>query len=53
MGASCDDFTTDLRTPHRFGSRGTDDDKHHGQQESLDCPQAVWCFDWVGHSNNP
>jgi hypothetical protein len=24
------------RTPHLFGSRGTDDDKHLGQRESLD-----------------
>jgi hypothetical protein len=36
MGASRDDFTKYPRTPHLFGSRGTDDDKHFGQQESLD-----------------
>jgi hypothetical protein len=36
MGASHDDFTKYPRTPHLFGSRGTDDDKHLGQQESLD-----------------
>src|SRR3984893_11796118 len=36
MGASRDDFTKYPRTPHLFGSRGTDDDKHLGQQESLD-----------------
>jgi hypothetical protein len=36
MGASRGDFTKYPRTPHLFGSRGTDDDKHLGQQESLD-----------------
>src|SRR5271168_3978978 len=36
MGASRDDFTKYPRTPHLFGSRGTADDKHLGQQESLD-----------------
>jgi RNA ligase len=36
MGASRDDFTKYPRTPHLFGSRGTDDDKHLGPQESLD-----------------
>lgn len=36
MGASREDFTKYPRTPHLFGSRGTDDDKHLGQQESLD-----------------
>jgi len=36
MGASRDDFTKYPRTPHLFGSRGTDDDKHLGHQESLD-----------------
>jgi RNA ligase len=35
MGASNDDFTKYPRTPHLFGSRGTDDDKHLGQAESL------------------
>jgi len=35
MGASSNDFTKYPRTPHLFGSRGTDDDKHLGQQESL------------------
>lgn len=34
MGASRDDFTKYPRTPHLFGSRGTEDDKHLGQQES-------------------
>jgi hypothetical protein len=34
MGASRDDFTKYPRTPHLFGSRGTDDDKHLGAQES-------------------
>jgi hypothetical protein len=36
MGASRGDFTKYPRTPHLFGSRGTDDDKHLGQRESLD-----------------
>src|SRR5439155_3360787 len=36
MGASHDDFTKYPRTPHLFGSRGTDDDRHLGQAESLD-----------------
>ena len=36
MGASHDDFTKYPRTPHLFGSRGTDDDKHLGRQKSLD-----------------
>jgi hypothetical protein len=35
MGASRDDFTKYPRTPHLFGSRGADDDKHLSQQESL------------------
>jgi RNA ligase len=36
MGTSRDDFTKFPRTPHLFGARGTDGDKHLGQQESLD-----------------
>src|SRR5438105_10960904 len=36
MGASRDDFTKYPRTPHLFGSRGTDDDKHLDREESLD-----------------
>jgi hypothetical protein len=36
MGASRDDFIKYPRTPHLFGSRGTDDDKHLGQRESSD-----------------
>jgi hypothetical protein len=36
MGASRDDFTKYPRTPHLFGSRGTDDDRHLGHKESLD-----------------
>lgn len=36
MGASRDDFRKYPRTPHLFGSCGTDDDKHLGQQDSLD-----------------
>jgi len=34
MGASRDDFTKYPRTPHLFGSRGTDDDKHLDPEES-------------------
>ena len=34
MGASRDDFIKYPRTPHLFGSKGTDDDKHLGQKES-------------------
>lgn len=34
MGASHDDFIKYPRTPHLFGSRGTDDDKHLGKNES-------------------
>ena len=36
MGASRDDFVKYPRTPHLFGSRGTDDDKHLGQADSTD-----------------
>ncbi len=36
MGSSRDDFTKYPRTPHLFGSSGTDDDKHLGRQESLE-----------------
>lgn len=36
MGTSRDGFVKYPRTPHLFGSRGTDDDKHLGKQESLD-----------------
>jgi len=36
MGASNNDFTKYPRTPHLFSSRGTDDDKHLGQAESLE-----------------
>jgi len=35
MGSSHDEFVKDPRTPHLFGSRGTDDDKHLGEAESL------------------
>lgn len=35
MGSSHGDFIKYPRTPHLFGSRGTDDDKHIGQRESL------------------
>lgn len=34
MGTSHGDFTKYPRTPHLFGSRGTDDDKHLGESES-------------------
>jgi hypothetical protein len=34
MGASRDDFVKYPRTPHLFGSRGTDDDKHLGPKDS-------------------
>ena len=34
MGASRDDFNKYPRTPHLFGSKGTDDDKHLGRKES-------------------
>jgi hypothetical protein len=36
MGASSDDFTKYPRTPHLFGSSGTDDDKHLGPVESAE-----------------
>jgi hypothetical protein len=35
VGSSRDDFTKYPRTPHLFGSRGTDDDKHLARCESL------------------
>ena len=35
MGRSHDEFVKYPRTPHLFGSRGTDDDKHLGESESL------------------
>lgn len=35
MGSSRDDFFKYPRTPHLFGSSGTDDDKHMGEAESL------------------
>jgi hypothetical protein len=34
MGRSRDEFVKYPRTPHLFGSRGTDDDKHLGEAES-------------------
>src|SRR6476646_8923639 len=34
MGASRDDFVKYPRTPHLFGSRGDDDDKHLSAAES-------------------
>jgi len=34
MGASRDDFVKYPRTPHLFGSKGTDDDRHLGPKES-------------------
>ncbi len=36
MGASRDNFVKYPRTPHLFGSRGTDDDKHLGPKESAE-----------------
>ena len=36
MGASNDTFIKYPRTPHLFGSRGTDDDQHLGRVESAD-----------------
>ena len=35
MGASRGDFVKYPRTPHLFGSRGTSDDKHLGERESV------------------
>ncbi|QEH34511.1 RNA ligase [Aquisphaera giovannonii] len=35
MGSSRDTFVKYPRTPHLFGSRGTDDDRHMGEAESL------------------
>lgn len=34
MGASRDEFIKYPRTPHLFGSRGTDDDRHLSPAES-------------------
>ena len=34
MGATRDEFVRYPRTPHLFGSKGTDDDKHLGPEES-------------------
>jgi hypothetical protein len=34
MGATRDNFVKYPRTPHLFGSKGTDDDKHLGRKES-------------------
>ncbi|MEL6110751.1 MAG: RNA ligase family protein, partial [Planctomycetota bacterium] len=36
MGASHGDFTKYPRTPHLFGSKGTADDKHLGEVESIE-----------------
>jgi len=36
MGTSNGDFTKYPRTPHLFGSKGTDDDKHLGETESME-----------------
>lgn len=35
MGASRGDFVKYPQTPHLFGSRGTSDDKHLGERESI------------------
>lgn len=34
MGATCDDFIQYPRTPHLFGSKGSDDDKHLNRRAS-------------------
>jgi hypothetical protein len=34
MGASRDNFVKYPRTPHLFGSKGTDDDKHLSPRDS-------------------
>ena len=34
MGSSYGEFVKHPRTPHLFGSKGTDDDKHMGEAES-------------------
>ena len=34
MGASRDDFVKYPRTPHLFGSKGTDDDKYMNEADS-------------------
>lgn len=34
MGATRVDFIKYARTPHLFGSKGTDDDRHLGRRES-------------------
>lgn len=36
MGASRDEFVKYPRTPHLFGSKGTDDDKHMSEAESIE-----------------
>lgn len=36
MGTSPDDFIKYPRTPHLFGSKGTEDDKHLSEANSLD-----------------
>jgi RNA ligase len=36
MGASRDEFVKFPRTPHLFGSKGTDDDKHMSEAESVE-----------------
>ena len=45
MGSSRDDFVKYPRTPHLFGSRGTDDDKHLGRRRihatSLRTPSLI------------
>jgi len=44
MGATRDDFIKFPRTPHLFGSQGTEDDKHLGPKESeafIACPSLI------------
>ena len=56
MGTSHGDFTKYPRTPHLFGSKGTDDDKHLGEAESkeliagysvLELPSKEAAVEWT------
>ena len=51
MGASHGDFTKYPRTPHLFGSKGTDDDKHLGEAESrrfiAEPPTCLECHELI------
>ena len=48
MGATRDNFIKYPRTPHLFGSRGTDDDKHLGRKES-----ESFALECAGHRDCP